>query len=231
MKSILPSNYVPTDETDQATPDKYFALKKLKDGESTTIRLCGTANSGHCVAGYQYFTMEGKPRRFPVFPKDYLEDIGLTYEGKTKGTGERATPSYFLAWVIKRKDVEGYQVFDITQAKVREAIENVLGIDDYDVPEGQLANFYLQINRTGLGTDTKYGVTPVLKAPTAAEAKQWKEASGGIWLPALFNGGDPFQGRPSGESAPPSEPVTVRDQLGADRDLGSASEEQSAESW
>lgn len=217
MSSALPSNYVKADQEDPAAPSKYFQLKKLANGESATIRLCGTASSGHCIAGYQYFTTEGRPRRFEQFPKDYLSDIGLTFEGKTKGTGEKAFPAFFLAWAIKRKGVDGYQVMDITQSKVRTQIEAVLGIEDYEIPDGQMANFYLEITRKGLSTDTTYTVTPVLKAPSAAEAKDWAAVADTIWLPALFEGGDPFEGRPSGSSdrAPLPAPAK-RDALGAD---------------
>ena len=217
--SALPSNYVPANQEDPAVPSKYFQLKKLADGETTTLRLCGNAATGHCIAGYQYFTAEGKPRRFEAFPKNYAEDIGLSYEGKLKKTGEKAFPTFFLAWVIKRKGVDGYQVLDITQQKVREQIEAVFSIEDYVIPDGQLANFYLNITRKGTGTDTTYTVTPVLKAPTAAEAKDWAAIAESIWVPALFSGGDPFDGRPNGAPDPvPAPPQPRRDSLGAEEE-------------
>lgn len=217
--SVLPTNYVPANQEDPNAPSKYFQLKKLADGQSTTIRLCGTAGSGHCIAGYQYFTMEGRPRRFPLFPKNYLDDIGLTYEAKKNGGSEKGAPTFFLAWVCKRKEAEGYQVFDISQQKVREAIEAILGIEDYSIEDGEMANFFLTISRKGTGKDTSYAVTPVLKAPTAAESKHWRAAAGSIWLPALFEGGDPFEGRPAQGQPRPTEPLTTRDSLGADEDL------------
>ena len=217
MSSALPSNYVPADQDDPAVPSKYFQLKKIPDGGTTTIRLCGTASSGHCIAGYQYFTAEGRPRRFESFPKNYLEDIGLTFEGKNKGTGEKSFPGYFLAWIAKRKEADGYQVLEITQQKVREAIEATLRIPDYVIPDGELANFYLTIGRKGSGKDTAYSVTPVLKAPTAAESKHWAAVADTIWAPALFAGGDPFEGRPNGAPRPAALPAPPqRDGLGAD---------------
>lgn len=217
--SVFPANYVATNQEDPAVPAKYFELKKLADGETTTIRLCGTAGSGHVIAGYQYFTMEGKPRRFPTFPKNYMDDIGLTYEAKKSGGTEKAAPTFFLAWACKRKEADDYQVFDITQLKVREAIEAILKIEDYTIDVGEMANFYVTITRRGLKTDTKYDVTPVLKAPSAAEAKHWRSRADSIWLPALFEGGDPFEGRPAGAAAPFQEPLTRRDELGADEEV------------
>lgn len=230
MSSALPSNYVKADQEDPSAPSKYFQLKKLANGESATIRLCGSASSGHCIAGYQYFTMEGRPRRFEQFPKNYLDDIGLSFEGKRNGTGERGFPSFFLAWAIKRKGADGYQIIDITQLKVRTQIEAVLSIEDYNIPDGQLANFYLEITRKDQKGDNgkafnAYTVTPVLKAPTAAEAKDWAAAADSIWLPALFEGGDPFEGRPNGAANPAAAPVPARrDGLGADQDEPAADE-------
>jgi hypothetical protein len=222
--SIFPSNYVATNQEDPAVPAKYFELKKLADGESTTIRLCGTGDSGHCIAGYQYFTMEGKPRRFPTFPKSYMDDIGLTYDAKKSGGTEKAVPTFFLAWACKRKEADDYQVFDITQLKVREAIEAILNIEDYTIENGEMANFYLTITRRGQKLDTKYDVTPVLKAASAAETKHWHARADHMWLPALFEGGDPFEGRPAGSKAPSQEPMTRRDELGADEEIAGGRE-------
>jgi len=217
--SIFPSNYVRSDQDDPAIPAKYFDFKKLANGETTTVRLCGTATSGHCIAGYKYFTADGRPRCFPTWPKNYMDDIGLTYEAKKNGTEEKATPTFFLAWACRRKEADDYQVLEIGQFKVREAIEAVLGIEDYAIEDGEMANFYLTVTRRGLMLDTKYDVTPVLKAPSAAEAKHWRSRASSIWLPALFEGGDPFEGRPSGVSAPSCEPLTRRDELGADEEI------------
>jgi len=210
-------NYTPEDSSNS----RYFNVKKLKDGESTTLRLCGTPSSSHAICGYTYFTMEGRPRRFPQFPKDYLEDIGLTYDGKTKGTGEKDSPSFFLSWACLRKEApDEFQIFDISQGKVREQVEAVLNIDDYEIADGEMANFYLTITRKGLGKDSKYTVMPTLKVATKADQQRWAEAREGIYLPALYEGGDPFMGKPSdGGTAVSSTPITSRDELGADHEV------------
>lgn len=221
LADLFPSgNYTPED----SSTSRYFNAKKLKDGEATTLRLCGTPSSDHAICGYTYFTMEGRPRRFPQFPKAYLEDIGLTYEGKTKGTGERDKPSFFLSWVCLRKEnPDEFQVFDITQGKIREQIEAVLSMEDYEVLGGEMANFFLTITRKGTGTDTAYTVVPTLKVATKADQQRWIDAKGGIYLPALYEGGDPFNGRPSTPApAPAGTPITHRDELGADHEVGVA---------
>jgi len=213
---------------DSSSGSRYFNAKKLKDGESTTLRLCGTPSTGHAVAGYTYFTMEGRPRRFPQFPKNYLDDIGLTYEGKKNGTGEKAKPSFFMAWCCLRKEEpDDFQIIDITQGKIREQINAVLGMEDYSVESGELANFYLTITRNkpaNADAFTSYTVVPTLKVATKAEQARWSEAKGGIWLPALYEGGDPFCGKPSDPAASSacSMPITHRDDLGADHEVGAA---------
>jgi hypothetical protein len=208
---------------DSAT-SRYFNAKKLKDGESTTLRLCGTPASDHAICGYTYFTMEGRPRRFPQFPKNYLDDIGLTYQGKTQGTGEKDKPLFFLSWACLRKESpDEFQVFDITQGKIREQIEAVLAMEDYEIKDGELANFYLTITRKGTGTDTSYTVVPTLKVATKADQQRWLDAREGLYLPALYEGGDPFCGRPSQATEQPSgTPLTHRDDLGADHEIGAA---------
>jgi hypothetical protein len=217
--SIFPDNYIPASEN-EAGPSRYFKLGKLKDGESTTIRLCGTFASHHALCGYSYFTMEGRPRRFPTFPRDFLDDIGLTYEGKTKNTGEKDKPSFFLSWTCLRKEAEDFQIIDISQKKVREQIEAILGMEDYAILDGEMANFYLTIRRTGTGLDTNYTVVPTLKVAAKADQQRWADAKDGIYLPALYEGGDPFAGKPAeGVASTSPTPLTHRDELGADKEL------------
>jgi hypothetical protein len=228
---IFPDNYVSASEN-EAGPSRYFKLGKLKDGEATTIRLCGTFASGHALCGYGYFTAEGRPRRFPTFPRDFLDDIGLSYEGKTKNTGEKDKPSFFLSWVCLRKEAEDFQIIDISQKKVREQIEAILGMEDYSISDGEMANFYLTIKRAGTGLDTNYTVVPTLKVAAKADQQRWSDARSGIYLPAIYEGGDPFAGPPAGGEAPISAtPLTQRDDLGADRELLAAGACEMPSSW
>lgn len=225
--SIFPSNYVPSNGHDPEAPkppSRYFKAASLEDNESVTLRLCGTASSDHAIAGYQYFTMDGKPRRFPKFPQNYLDDIGLTWAGRNNGTGEKAEPAYFLAWACLIKGEDDFKVWDIGQFKIREAIEAILAMDDYTIEHGEMANFYLTITRKGLKKDTSYSVVPTLKVATKEDQQRWHAARGELFLPALFEGGDPFGGRPSGSQAQerPQVPVTARDELGADKELEAA---------
>lgn len=221
--SIFPSNYISTEQEEANSP--YFKFTKLPDGGSTTLRLYGTFNSGHALCGYSYFTMDKKPRRFPTFPKDYLEDIGLTYEAQKNGGDERAKPDFFLSWVCLRREADNFQIVDISQRKIREQIEATLDMEDYDIEDGEPANFFITVKRSGTGKDTSYTTIPTLKPASADELERWHQARSGIWLPALYEGGDPFAGRPSEGGSRSRIPLTSRDELGADREVMAASAE------
>lgn len=225
LASLFPENYVrSTEENPANASSRYFKPNQIKPGESTTLRLCGTPSTGHAICGYTYFTTEGRPRRFKLFPKDYLEDVGLTYEGKTKGTGEKARPAFFLSWACLRKEAEDFQIVDFPQKTIREQIEAVLDMEDYTIEPGEMDNFYLTITRkkpTGTDTFASYTVVPTLKVASKADQQRWADARDGIWLPALFEGGDPFSGQPSApKSADAIMPITHRDELGADKEVG-----------
>jgi hypothetical protein len=221
MDSPFPSNYTPTDE--RFGESRYFNAKKISDGNSIEIRLCGTEAGGHVICGYQYFTMEGRPRRFAQFPRDYMDDIGLSYEAKRNGTGEKAQPAFFLCWAALMKGADEPVIFDISQPSLQTAIEQTLALEDYMIPAGEPANFYLTISKIKKNNKTSYSAIPTLKAvPKTSEAyKTWSDNRDSIWLPALFEGGDPFGGRPSGAPAEQqgSTPVTGRDELGADEEI------------
>lgn len=224
VSPVLPPNYVSTDSKDSDLPSRYLEPGKLADGGSAIFRLCGTYASGHVIAGYSYFTMEGQPRRFPEYPSD-LSDIGLSWAGKQQGTGEKAKPSYFLSWAIFSKEQSDFMVLTITQAKIREQLEKVLAMEDYEFLPSGLANFYLTLSRSGTKDKTSYTLIPTLKAPSKADEKRWAEAKDTLYLPALFEGGDPFAGPVAQpESKAQGLAPTVRDELGADHPIEPAME-------
>lgn len=219
LSSVLPPNYVSTQAKDSELPSRYLEPSKLADGGSAVFRLCGSHATGHVIAGYTYFTMDGQPRRFPDFPRDH-SDIGLSWSGKQQGTGEKAKPAYFLSWAIFSKEQSDFMVLTITQAKIREQLERILNMEDYEFLPSGLANFYLTLNRTGTKDKTSYTLIPTLKAPTKADEQRWKDNKDKLYLPALFENGDPFAGQPAEpETKPSGLPPTSRDDLGADHPI------------
>ncbi len=110
-----------------------FGNKHLADGETISFRPCGIWDDGHVVTGYQYFTMEGRIRRFPKYPKEYESDIGLTWAAKNAKGSElekleaegkaKDRPKYFMSFVNYFPDRKDFVCVTVTQKKVREQIE------------------------------------------------------------------------------------------------------------
>jgi hypothetical protein len=163
--------------------------------------------------------MDGQPRRFRVFPEGFESDIGLTYAGKTQGTGEKDRPKYFLSFVALCKERDDFVIVTFDKKGLREQLEEILSMEDYTQVESGMANFFLTLKRKGKGTDTSWLLTPTLKAPTRADEKRWLDVKDRIWVPALYEGADPFAGRPS-DGRPQGLPPTHRDsETGADTEV------------
>lgn len=218
--AFFPPDYRSTTEAPaddgNTTRNRYFKPGSLKDGASTVLRPCGTFDTGHVITGWEYFTEGGQPRRFPKYPENYLQDIGLSWEGKNRGTGEKARPIYFLSFVCLWKDTNDFVIATFTQKQLREQLERVLAMEDYQFLDNGLANFTATITRSGTGTETSYVLTPTLKPPIKDDMARWQAASQGVWLPALYVNADPWAGKPSAGAAPVGLPPTHRDLHGAD---------------
>ena len=210
------------EETSSGPNPKYFEFSKkyLGPGETASYRICGDFDSGHVVCGFQYFTNEGRIRRFPNYPENYQSDIGLTYQAKKDGTEEKDKPKYFLSFTAFSPEKDDFICVTVLQKGLREQIEEILAMEDYTVNDGP-ANFIIQVKRKGEGLDTRWVVTPTLKKASAAFTKKWDEAKASIWLPALYVGADPFAGKPA-EAKLDGLPPMKRDELGADTEVATA---------
>lgn len=219
---LLPDNYKTADviRKEQYKKDpRYIEPGDLPDGGAIDIRFCGTHSSGHVIAGYQYFsTTMKRTRRFPTFPEDYADDIGLSFDARKNGTNEKDKPEYFLSLCCLARESNSFAIITFPKWKLRQQIEAILGMADYQVEDGAMAPFYLSIRRLGVKENTNYTVIPTLKPPTVAEKRRWEEAKGSIWLPALFEGADPWAGPPAGARVA-GLPPTSQDDLGADTEV------------
>jgi hypothetical protein len=221
--SFLPPSYKDSKtikkESGAGGDPRYIDPSKLADGESIVIRPCGTYGSGHVICGYEYFSEANKrTRRFPEFPENYLEDIGLSYDGRKNKTGEKDAPKYFLAFACLSKESGQFSIIFVPQLKLREKLERIFAIPDYAIEEGGIAPFYLTVSRTGLSTDTVYDAIPTLKPADEEVKAKWEEAKARIYLPALYDGADPFQGPPAKATRTPvkkGQPPEATDALGA----------------
>ena len=209
---------------------KYFEFnsKNLDDGQSISFRPCGQFESGHVVQGFQYFTADGRIRRFAKYPNDYASDIGLTWAAKNasgkelddliKEGKDKDRPKKFLSFVAFFPDRKDFACVTILQKTVRALLEDILDMEDYQFLESGVANFTLTAKRKGEKIETTYSLALVLKVPSASFEKKWADAKDRIWLPALYEGADPFDGKPDGgktSGLPPSR----RDELGADHEV------------
>lgn len=220
----LPDNFQTSKEVKSklyAKDSRYIDLGKLEDGDMINVRPCGTHASGHVVAGWEYFSeTEKRTKRFPDFPEDYIDDIGLSYSGRIEKTGEKDKPKFFLAAAVLSKELSRVAILTITNPKARDSWANTLNHEAYQYEDGSLANFYFTIRREGTGKDTAYVLVPAPKAAAATERKLWAEQADSLWLPALFAGADPFAGRPAEAAAAAGLPPTSRDEAGADQEPG-----------
>ena len=174
--------------------------------------------------------MEGRIRRFPKYPKDYLEDIGLTWAAKNAKGSElekleaegkaKDRPKFFMSFVNYFPDRKDFVCVTVTQKKVREQIEAILDMEDYFFMESGVANFTVTVKRKGEGTETTWTVTPTLKSQLQLLRRS------GIKPKTVFGclpctKADPFAGKPA-ESKIEGLPPTKRDELGADKELAVA---------
>jgi hypothetical protein len=98
-----------------------------------------------------------------------------------------------------------------------------------------IAPYYFSITRTGLKKDTAYYATPALKPADPDSIERWEAARNGIWLPALFDGADPFAGRPATAKGKPAkgkgQPPEATDALGAQGVAPTAGAPGAADKW
>ena len=202
-----------------------FSSKHLGDGDTISFRPCGIFNTGHVVTGYQYFTMEGRVRRFAKYPKDYANDIGLTWAAKNAKPAElekleaegkaKDRPKYFLSFVAYFPDRKDFTCVTATQKGVREQIEAILDMEDYNFLDSGCANFTLTVKRKGPAPKPPGRLRPLsrsLRLPLRASGKRPER----YLVAALYEGADPFAGKPA-EPKLEGLPPTKRDELGADK--------------
>jgi hypothetical protein len=228
MAINFPSNYKFAGEkagSKSSTDDpRLWYPSQLKEGEKITLRPCGSFESGHWVHGSQYFTLEGQCKRSPVRPKeaDYIDEIGWKYKKSPSDTDspEKSFPIPFLGFTAICKQRKEVLVVTIDKATIREAIERALAREDTHITPDGILNIEFDITKTGTGINTKYAVDSMFKAPTQTHIKTWKSINDNIWTQALFEGANPFDGKPA-ESKLKGLPPTARDELGADKEISS----------
>ncbi len=236
MALQLPSDYRVDGDSSQKKrdpdDDRFFHLGQLEQGVPITLRPCGYFDTGHWIHGVQYFTTEGECKKFPVRPKekDYINEINYKWgHGPGKTTIDKKTkelvkledkdyPKPFIAFTAICKQRKKVIVVNIDKATAKKAFDRVLLREDTSLTPDGLLNVEIEITKSGEMKDTTYDLTVISKPPTATAVKGWNAAKDGIWTQALFEGADPFDGKPA-NSKLKGLPPTARDELGADQEI------------
>ncbi len=159
--SFLPSNY-------QAP--KTSRYMKLKNGENKCRILSKP------ILGWEDWTADKKPIRYRYTQK------------APRAITEARPPRHFWAFIVWNYEESEIQILQITQATVRDALENLSLDKDWGEPF-----FYdIKINKTGEETKTKYTVSPL---PHKTLAPNIKDAfhDNPCCLEALFDNANPFE--------------------------------------
>jgi hypothetical protein len=243
---MLPPSYVPVDDdenTKQESESRFLRFSKaLDDGESLLLRLCGNYLSGHGIFGYFYFDLEGKPHHSVDYPEDYEDSIGFSFDAKKKAAiqgreldirrDERDVPKRFAALTAivhkcpSGKESQSYDegrlvIADFTQVKLLKMIEGLFNEEEYFIEDNEPASYVLRVTKTMKKGKTDYDCLPLTKRVAPAEKTLWvEEGREKIYVPAIFNSGDPFEGRPADGVMPSAAPSKSReaDDLGADKE-------------
>lgn len=161
-------------------PDSYKAPKaqgnymKLETGDNK-IRILSKP-----IFGWEDWTIET--------PENPKKPIRYQYHDKpVKPIDPKQPIKHFWSMIVWNYKEERVQVLHITQAGIRDAIENLSRDEDWGAPWG----YDLKIVRTGDKKETKYAVTP--SSPKAiSETIRSAFYQNRVRLEALFVGEDPF---------------------------------------
>ena len=169
--SFIPSGY--QEPSSGGSGGKY--LKIAKD-QTVRIRILSPTP----VMGWEYWTEENRPKR--------LKELGGTPADIRYKDGTAEKPRFFWAVAVWNVDESAVQIWTITQASIRKAIEALCSDQDFGDP----INYDLKISRKGEGLDTEYTVLPGKTAPFD-NASAISEAKSINW-DAFMRSEDPFKG-------------------------------------
>ena len=190
-----------------------------------------------CHRWIRYFTRDGVSRT-PTYPSKWRDNAGLAYqyrelspEAKEDKYKEIAAmpqeeqvkhlnaPKAFLSFVACIKGEPKLQVVTITQRQIRAQLEEYLNMpEDFTWGDNGVANFKFSLSkRQRQGHDIRDHGHSFQPCPAKDLASEWDDKKAEIYLPALFEGGHPFEGRPA-TVKPQGLPPTRKDELGADHE-------------
>ena len=180
---FFPSNYDSESLNTSSGGGQYF---KPQDGKNK-IRICSDA-----IFGWLYWTVDNKPARSAKHPG--ANPPGIRTDDRT-GRPERVKP--FLAVVVWDYASNGVAIWEVTQATIMRALEDLVHDEDWGDPKG----YDITINRTGKGLETSYSLLPSTKKAIPADVLTALDATP-INLTALYAGDNPFGAAPTQTTDP-----------------------------
>lgn len=168
-------------ENDAFLPEGYQVPKsgggnytKLKDG-ANKLRILSAP-----IMGWVYWNTQGKPVRSREEFRPLPADVRVK-------DGKPEKPKHFWAVAIWNYDEKSLQVWEITQGTIQTALTALITNADWGDPR----QYDITVNRSGEGFDTEYTVLPSPARPiNPMTLSDFEKAN--INLPALFDGGNPF---------------------------------------
>lgn len=251
---FFPDDYRYADSDKNNSPqssDIYWRPGKIESGGKAEIRMLGGETAfkdGYVIAGYEYFTRDGVSRT-PTYPSNWRENCALAFQYRELSPSAKEAkyeeiaampkeeqvkhlnaPKKFLSFVAAIKGEDKLQVVTVTQKYIRMALEEYLNMpEDFTWGGDGVANFKFSLSKSGIGNKTTYvtTATPYNRSLPKELASEWESKKAEIYLPALFEGGHPFEGRPA-TVKPQGLPPTRKDELGADHE---AENEMPTDDW
>lgn len=126
------------------------------------------------IIGWLEFDAEKKPHRYTITdkPEKPISDKPM---------------KFFWALIVFNWFKNEVQILEITQRSIQSAIENLSKDADWGSP----FDYDIKVVREGEGMETEYSVNPAPKKPITDDVRKAFEAKP-IYLPALYQGADPF---------------------------------------
>ncbi len=171
MRSVLPEGYDKIPST-----GRYM---KLLEGKNV-FRVLGSA-----ITGWEYWNTAGKAVRLRERPSGRPADIRTEDDGKEP-------IKHFWAFPVWNYADKMIQVLEVTQSTIQNGIKALVDDENWGDPKG----YDIAVNKSGSGFGTEYSVLGIPPKPLdAAILDEYQKNA--VNLAALYDGGDPFAGKPS----------------------------------
>lgn len=174
------SNFLPEGYDKIPSTGRYM---RLQEGRNV-FRVLGSA-----ITGWVYWNTAGKPVRLKERPAGRPVDIRTENDGKE-------SVKHFWAFPVWNYAENMVQVLEVTQKQIMSGIKDLIDDEAWGDPK----QYDIAVTRNGSGFDTEY-LTKGIPHKTLDPKILAEFEKNPVSLGALFEGGDPFAGKPSSAEA------------------------------